>query len=83
LSASKGDLQIFQEQTTEETSQQPDRQEEIAPAGDPLAAIGRETTSGDDAMQMKMMEQHVSPGVERGKEAEFGAEVLGVGTDCP
>jgi hypothetical protein len=33
-------------------------------------------------MQVRMMEQHLSPGMEHGKEAEFGAEVLGIG-DCP
>ena len=32
-------------------------------------------------MQMGMMEQHLSPGVKHGKEAELGAEVLGVGRD--
>jgi hypothetical protein len=78
----EGLLEIFQEQTTEETSQHPDRQEEIALGADSSAAVGRETTSGDNAIQMRMMEQHLFPRVEQGKEAEPGAEVVGIGGCC-
>ena len=39
--------------------------------------LQNQTAAGDHAMQVRMMEQHLSPGMEHGKEAEFGAEVLG------
>src|SRR5882757_6464627 len=71
-------LQIFQEQSTEEAGQHQDRQEEIGSAGDPSGAVGREPAAGNDTMQVRMMEQHLSPGMEHGKKPEFGAEVLGI-----
>src|SRR5215471_13402096 len=57
------------------------RQEEIAPAGDPPGAVGREPATSDDAMQMRMMEERLPPSVEHGQEAELGAEMLGIGGD--
>jgi hypothetical protein len=34
-------------------------------------------------MQMRMMDQSLAPGVKNGEEADFGAEVFGVGGDKP
>ena len=81
LPASKAFSRVGQEQPTEETRQHADRQKEVGPAGDPTGAIGRETATGDDAVQVRMMEQRLAPRVEDGEEADLGAEVLGIGGD--
>src|SRR5271169_1393411 len=66
----EGLLQSGQEQPAEEASEHAHGQEEGRPAGDPTAAVGRETATGDDAMQVRMMEQPLPPSVEDGEEAE-------------
>ncbi len=81
FSGVKSLLQSLQEQPAVETGEHPDRQEEVGPAGDPTSVVCGEPATGDDAMQLRMMEQCLSPGVENGKEAEFGAEVLRIGAD--
>jgi hypothetical protein len=48
-------LQKGKEQPTEETSEHADGQKESGPTGDPMAAVGRETATGDDAMQVRVM----------------------------
>src|SRR5207245_91278 len=84
----EGLLQSGKEQSTEKTSEHADGQEEVGPAGDPTAApglrrgrLGRETATGNDAMQVRMMEQPLAPSVEDGEEAELCAEMLGIGGD--
>jgi hypothetical protein len=51
----EGLLQKGKEQPTEETSEHADGQKEVGPAGDPTAAVGRETAAGNDAMQVRMI----------------------------
>jgi hypothetical protein len=51
-------------------------------AGDPSATVRREAAAGDDAMQVRMMEQRLPPGMENREEAEFGAEMLGIGVSA-
>jgi len=79
----EGLLQRAKEQPTEETSEHADGQKEVGPAADPTTAVGREPAAGDDAMQVRMMEQCLAPSVEDGEEAELCAEMLGVSSDCP
>jgi hypothetical protein len=50
----EGFLQRGKEQPTEKTSEHADGEKEVGPAGDPTAAVGRETATGDDAMQVGM-----------------------------
>src|SRR5262249_36668196 len=59
----------------------PHGQEKSSPAGNPLAAIGRETTTGDHTMQVGMMEQVRAPSVEHGEKADLGTQVLGIRGD--
>jgi hypothetical protein len=51
----KSFLEGIEEEPAKETTQYSDRQEEVAPAGDPSGAVGREPATGDDAMQVRMM----------------------------
>ncbi len=48
-------------------------------AGDPAGAIGGEAAAGNDAMQVRMKMQVLTPGVEHGEKADGGAQMSGVG----
>ncbi len=68
-------------QATEQTGQDSHRQEESWSTSDPALAIGGESSTGNDAMNMRMVEQVLPPGVEYGEESDFGTQVLGIGGD--
>jgi hypothetical protein len=59
----EGLLQRVEKDPTEEPRQDTDRQEESRSTGDPPGAIGREASTGDDTMEMRVMHQGLSPGV--------------------
>src|SRR5208337_3339174 len=50
-------VQIGQKQPAEETRQDPNREEEARPAGDPSRAVGRETSTRDNAVQMWVVQE--------------------------
>ena len=79
--ASKAFSRAARNQPAEERRKHADRQKEVGPAGDPVAAVWRQTATGDDAMQVRMMQQGLAPSVKDGEEAELGAEMYGVGSD--
>src|SRR5215472_14556990 len=76
-----GGVQPIEEQATEEPGEDRNGEEEAGPAGDPVLAIGRDAASRDDDVDMRMVGECRSPGVEHGGESDAGAEVLGVGGD--
>src|SRR5580658_4070381 len=57
------------------------QEEGILAAGDPAGAIRGESSAGNDAMQMRMKMQVLTPGVQHGEKADRGAEVSGIGGD--
>src|SRR5271170_2628372 len=57
------------------------KEEGILRAGDPAGAVGGETAARDDAVQMRMKVQVLTPGVQHGKEADGGAEMFRIGGD--
>src|ERR1700730_9744532 len=77
----EGLLQIPEEEATEETGENRDRQEVARSAGDPSRAVCREPAAGDDAMKVGLMQQILTPSVQRGEEADFRAQVFGIGSD--
>ena len=46
---------------------------------DPALVIERETAGGNHAMDMRMMLEVLSPGVQHAEEADLSAEMLGIG----
>jgi hypothetical protein len=50
-----------------------DGQEEVRLAGDPAPAVEGDAAAGDEAMDMGVMGQRLSPGVQEGVEANPGA----------
>ena len=73
---------LFQHQTPEQPRQHPDRQEETAAAaaaGDKAFAVKREPAAGNDHMHMRMMRERRSPSMKHCRDADPGAEMLGIG----
>ena len=65
----EGVLQRREEDATEVAWGDPDRQEEPGTAGNPAATVVCEPPTRDDAVQMRMMDERLAPGVEDGEEA--------------
>src|SRR3979411_2625639 len=81
----EGRDQAFEKKPAKEPGQRFDGQEEVRSAGDPARAIGREAATRNDAMDVGMMHQRLSPGVEDGDAADRTAEPAWVGAarDAP
>ena len=73
--------QLLQEQPPEQARQHPHRQEEAGPARHPALAVERDAAARHDHVDVRMMGQRRTPGVENRCDADAGAEVLGVGGD--
>ena len=56
-------------------------EKESGSAADPALSIGGQATAWDQAMDVRMVCQSLSPGMEHGQEADFGAQVFRVGGD--
>ena len=72
---------MVKEHPAEQAGQDPDRQEEAGLAGDPPAAVGRDPAARHEAMQVGVVQQGLTPGVQHAEEADLGAEVGRVGGD--
>ncbi len=66
---------------TEDSPQHLDGKKEAVARGDPALVIGRETTGRNDTMQMGMMLEFLTPGMEHAEEADFGAQMAGITGD--
>jgi hypothetical protein len=53
------------------------KEEGMLPTSDPAAAVGGESAAGNDAVQVRMKMQVLTPGVQHGKEADGSAEMSG------
>ena len=74
-------LQVAQEQAAEHPRQHPDRQEESRSAGDPAFTVGRDPAAGNQKMNVRMVQQVLSPGVQHAEEADLCAQMLRIGGD--
>jgi len=70
-------LQPGRELAAEDLAQDLDGQEEAMLGSDPSRVAGRESAGGDDAVDMRMKQQVLAPGVKDGEQADLGSEVLG------
>jgi hypothetical protein len=62
-------------------SEHGDGKKEASARGDPMRVIERQSAGGDHTMGMGVMLEFLIPGVEHAKEADFGAEMLGIAGD--
>jgi hypothetical protein len=74
-------LEAGQEKPAVETRQHLYRQKEAGAAADPAGPIGRWPATRHDAVDMGMMMQVLSPGVQDGDQPDLGAEMPGIGSD--
>ena len=73
--------ETFEEQPAEQAREHAHGQEEAWLAGDPARPVRRQAAAGNDDVDMGMMGQRRSPGVQHGGEADAGAEMFGIGGD--
>jgi transcription elongation factor len=67
-----------EELVAEHGAQCRNRQQEQRVAGrDPSPVVGRQSTVGDDAVEVIMAEQVLAPGVQNGVESDLGSEPFG------
>ena len=69
------------ELTAEHTAEYFDGKKEGVVGGDPAAVVGSESTSGDYAVNVRMMLQSLIPGMEHAEEADLGAQVTRIAGD--
>src|SRR5215213_2753330 len=81
LAGSERPLQITQEQSAEQPRQYPDGQEEAGSARNPALAVRRNSTTRHQAVQMRMVHQVLSPGVQHSQKADLRAQVFGIRGD--
>ena len=69
------------ELTAEHTAEHFDGKKKGVVGGDPASVVRSESTSGDYAVNMRMMLQLLIPGMEDAEEADLCAQVAGIGRD--
>jgi hypothetical protein len=72
-------LQQVEKFAAEDAAEDLDREEEGIFRMYPARVAWIETAGGNDAVEMRMQSQVLSPGMQNAEEADFGSEVLGVG----
>ena len=77
FAATESGFQAVEEQTAEGLRQGADGEQEVGFAGDPSLAVEGDAAAGDETMDMRVMGQRLSPGVQDGDEADLGAEAFG------
>jgi len=74
-------LEIAEEFLTEQARKDPNGQKEPLSARDPPAVVWGKSACGNDAVQVRVMQQGLRPSVQHGKEADLSSEVFRVGSD--
>src|SRR6202044_2725920 len=74
-------VEVVQKQPAEQARQNFDRQEETGSAGDPSLAAWRNPTTGDQTVQVRMMEQVLAPSMQHAQEADLGAQMGRISRD--
>jgi hypothetical protein len=72
-------LQTGDELTAEDATEYADRQEEGIAGMDPAGVIWGQTSGGDQAMDMRMSQQILAPGMQHGEESDLSPQVFGIG----
>ena len=69
-------FEAVEELCAEESAEDADGEEEPRSRTHPARTVGTETAPGDEAVQMRMEEQILPPGVQDGGKADLRAEML-------
>ena len=81
LAGIEGDYELFEEETTEQSRENPHGQKEARPAGDPLQTVQRDAAAWRDHVNVRMMRQRRSPRMENGYGADARVQVFWIGRD--
>ena len=68
--------------TAKDATEHLDGKEEGVAWLDPVGAIERQSAGGHDAMHVRVVFEFLIPGVEHTEEADLGAEMFGIASDC-
>jgi hypothetical protein len=74
LGAIDGRLELGQERAAEDCGEDPHGQEEVGAGGDPVGVPRVETPAGDNAVDMRVEQQQLRPGVEDRGDGDLGAQ---------
>ena len=74
-------FEVAEEFLTEQAGKDANGQKESLSARQPLAAIRRQATTRDHAVQVRVMEQSLVPGVQHGEKTDLSSEVFRIGGD--
>ena len=77
FAAAEGRRQAVEEQPAEGLRQGADGEQEVGFAGDPSLPVEGDAAAGNEAMDMGVVGQRLSPGVQDGDQADPGAQALG------
>src|SRR6202171_44732 len=77
----EGPLETSNELAAEDATKHLDGEEKSAARFYPVGVIERQAAGGNDAMDMGMKPELLTPSVQHGEEAEFRAEVSGIASD--
>ena len=80
-SPSRKALQAGDELAAKHSAQHFHREEKRVPEANPVFAVERETTAWDHAVDMRMMQKVLAPGMKHTQEADLGAEMFCVSRD--
>ena len=81
LAVVEGPLESGDKLATEDSPQHLHGEKEAIARVDPAPVIGGETAGRNHTMQMGMMLEFLTPGMEHAEEADFGAEMAGIAGD--
>jgi hypothetical protein len=65
----------------EETAEDFDGEEEAGTRGDPAGVVGRESAAGDEAVEVRVEAEVLSPRVEDSEKGDLSTQVLGISGD--
>jgi len=78
LAFGEGPFESGDKLATEDSTQHLQGEKEAIARGNPALVIGGEAAGWNHAMQMGMMLEFLTPGMEYAEEADFGAEMAGI-----
>jgi hypothetical protein len=83
FSGGEGFSEAVEEKAAEKTGEDAYGQEEAFPGRDPSLTVGRKAAAWNHAMEVRVKEQILSPGVKHGEKADVGAQVFGIRSNAP
>jgi hypothetical protein len=80
-SGGDGLFQVVQEAAPEYLRQHPDREKEPRPTGDPPFSVGRDAAARDEKMNVRVMQEVLSPGVQHTEETDLRTQMFRISGD--